>query len=439
MRTGRGEAMEFLGANYMDCDQVDMASLCYSFAKEMDRGLAGEESSLLMIPTYLEADGEVPRGRRVIAVDAGGTNFRVGLVSFGPEGAPEIGHFRSFPMPGLAEEVDSRTFFATVAGYLGEVAEESDEIGFCFSYATEIQENLDGRLIRFCKEVKAKEVEGQLIGENLAKALRDAGHRGGKRIVLLNDTVATLLAGKAASAGGSFESYIGFILGTGTNCAYVEENAKISKAAGLDPSRRQIVNVESGGFGRAPRGRIDLEFDAATVDPGMYTFEKMISGGYLGGLFGAVLSKAAREGLFSPATAELALRLPPLETRDLGAFLSDPSGGRGSLPSAFRSGEDFDIAYNLAERLVERAAKLSAVNLASIAIGSGAGRDPRRPIRITADGTTFYELKGLREKTLRFLDPFLLERYGVRCGIAKVENAPLIGAAIAGLSNGAPG
>ena len=59
---------------------------------------------------------------------------------------------------------------------------------------------------------------------------------------------------------------------------------------------------------------------------------------------------------------------------------------------------------------MERAAKLTAVNLASIALKSGAGRDPRRPICVTADGTTFYELKGLREKTLRFLEPFLLER-----------------------------
>jgi hexokinase len=435
MRTGRGEAIEFLCANHMDCGQVDMESLCYSFAKEMDRGLGGTGSSLLMIPTYLEADSEIPRGRRVIAVDAGGTNFRVGLVSFDPGGKPEIDLFRNFPMPGLAEEVDSRTFFSTIAGYLSEVADLSDAIGLCFSYATEIQPNRDGRLLRFCKEVKAREVEGQLIGEGLARALKEAGHGGGQRIVLLNDTVATLLAGKAASADRAFESFIGFILGTGTNCAYVEENARITKMAGLDPARKQIVNVESGAFGRAPRGTIDLEFDAATVDPGMYTFEKMISGGYLGGLYRAVLAKAACEKLFSPGAADLVRRLPPMETRDLGIFLSGPAVRTGPIALALPTDEDFDLAYNLAERLVERAAKLTAVNLASIAVKSGAGRDPRRPICVTADGTTFYELKGLREKTLRFLEPFLLERHGVRCEFAKVDNAPLIGAAIAGLTN----
>ena len=329
MKTGRDEAIEFLCAHHMDCDQVEMESLCYAFAKEMERGLGGDGGSLLMIPTYLEADSEIPRGRRVIAVDAGGTNFRVGLVSFDPQGKPEIDHFRNFPMPGVAEEVDASSFFATIAGYLSDLADLCGDIGFCFSYATEIQPNLDGRLVRFCKEVKAKEVEGQLIGEGLARALKQAGHRSDQRIVLLNDTVATLLAGKAAAAGRAFESYIGFILGTGTNCAYVEENRSITKMAGLDPARKQIVNVESGAFGRAPRGTIDLAFDAATVDPGMSTFEKMISGAYLGGLYGAVLAKAGLEGLFTPGTAELVQRLPPIDTRDLDSFLSCRSGRTG--------------------------------------------------------------------------------------------------------------
>ena len=438
MGTGRDEAIEFLRANHMDPGQVELEPLCDTFAKEMERGLGGAGGSLLMIPTYLEADHEVPRGKRVIAIDAGGTNFRVGLVSFDPKGNAEIGHFRNFPMPGLRQEVDARTFFATIAGYLSECADLRDDIGLCFSYATEIQPNRDGRLVRFCKEVKAREVEGQLIGENVAMALRDAGHRGNKRIVLLNDTVATLLAGKAAAADRNFGSYIGFILGTGTNCAYVEANARITKTPGLDLSRKQIVNVESGGFGLAPRGTIDLEFDAATVDPGMCTFEKMISGGYLGGLYRAVLAKAAREGLFPSAAAALIRDVPPLDTRDLGRFLSDPADRTGRIALALPTAEALDLAFSLAELLVERAAKLTAVNLASIAIQSGAGRDPGRPIRVTADGTTFYELKGLRGKTLGFLEPFLLERHGVRCAFARVDNAPLIGAAIAALTTAWP-
>jgi hexokinase len=161
----------------------------------------------------------------------------------------------------------------------------------------------------------------------------------------------------------------------------------------------------------------------------------MISGAYLGGLFGAVLAKAAIDGLFPPGTAELIQRLPPIDTRDLSIFLSHAAGRPGPIALALPTAEAFDVAYNLAERLVERAAKLTAASLASITLQSGAGRDPRRPICVTADGTTFYGLKGLRAKTLRYLEPFLLERHGVRCEFTRVPNAPLVGAAIAGLTN----
>jgi hexokinase len=116
--------------------------------------------------------------------------------------------------------------------------------------------------------------------------------------VLLNDTVATLLAGRAETSGRRFDSYIGFILGTGTNTAYVEQNANIKKATDLDPDKSQIVNVESGGFGKAPRGKVDPAFDAASVSPGVNTRKDD----------SAFITRCSRRpppgGLFSPATAE---------------------------------------------------------------------------------------------------------------------------------------
>jgi hexokinase len=45
------------------------------------------------------------------------------------------------------------------------LAEKAQGIGFCFSYHTEIFPDKDGRLIQFCKEIKAHEVVGQFIGK----------------------------------------------------------------------------------------------------------------------------------------------------------------------------------------------------------------------------------------------------------------------------------
>ena len=64
-----------------------------------------------------------------------------------------------------------------------------------FHILTEILPDKDGRLLQFCKEVQAPEVVGELIGKKLLETLGMEE----KQIVILNDTVATLLAGKSAT------------------------------------------------------------------------------------------------------------------------------------------------------------------------------------------------------------------------------------------------
>ena len=98
-----------------------------------------------------------------------------------------------------------------------------------------------------------------------------------KQIVLLNDTVATLLAGKSASFGKDYDSFIGFILGTGTNTCYIESNRNIGKVKNLDPAKSQIINIESGNFRKVPQTDLDIIFDNTTVNPGDYKFEKMFA------------------------------------------------------------------------------------------------------------------------------------------------------------------
>ena len=91
--------------------------------------------------------------------------------------------------------------------------------------------------------------------------------------------------------------------------------------------------------------------------------------------------------------------------------------------------------YNLVDRMIERAAKLTAINLSSVAIKCGKGKIPTRPICIVAEGTTFYHLTSLRQRIERYLMQYLVEKKGIFYEIINVENATLIGAAIAGLTN----
>ena len=429
------KVVHFLKEYQMDPVDVDFEENIEVFLSQMQRGLGGQKSTLEMIPTYLGVENEVPSHRRVIVADAGGTNFRVATVYFDDMKNPVIENLRLFKMPGVEREFGRTEFFNAMAEYFRDVASAANEIGFCFSYPVEILPNKDGRLIRFSKEIKAAAVVGHLIGEELNRAMSSMGLSANKHIVLLNDTVATLLAG-CGYKNRSFSSLVGFILGTGTNCCYIESNANIKKNKDLDQQLCQIINTESGGMSQGYRGKIDASFDKTTNNPGLYKLEKMISGAYLGPLYQHTLGKACKDGLFSKTVVDTLGKLPKLDTKEMNAFMLYPYGDN-LLASACKQGDpsDTQTAYGIADRLTERAAKLTAINLSAMAIKSGQGTDPTRPICIVAEGTTFYAMKTLRQRVEYYLKQCLENKKGIYTEIVSVENATLIGAAIAGLTN----
>ena len=435
MQKIKNKVIDFLKSHGMDYEDIDIDETCRIFLDEMQKGLAGQKSSLAMLPTYIETDKDIPKDKPVIVMDAGGTNFRAATVRFSQTGPPIIEDFKLYPMPGAKTQVSKEKFFSTMASYIEHIIDRSNSIGLCFSYPIEVFPNKDGKVSHFSKEIQADEVIDQMIGENLNIAISASGRPGKKKIVLLNDTVATLLAGRANHAGRTFDSHIGFILGTGTNCSYVEQNINITKLKGLDPAKNQIINVESGGFAKAPRGSIDRSFDASSLAPGMYTFEKMISGAYLGPLCLAVVQVAAEQGLFSACCAAKLKQIRAITTKDVSDFLARPLSTDNALSSACDSTDDAMVLYYLLDRLVERAAKLTAINLSSVAIKTGKGQNPCRPLCIVAEGTTFYNLKKLAQKVEYYLKLYLVEHKDIHYEIVSVENATLIGAAIAGLTN----
>jgi hexokinase len=437
----------FLKKNAMAPEDIDIDKYCNLFIEEMQKGLAGQNSSLEMIPTYIEVGKEVPINQPVIVIDAGGANFRVATVYFNNEKNPVIENFNKYPMPGTKGKLSTQEFFNMMAGYLKDVVEKSSNIGFCFSYAIEMFPNKDGKVIRLAKEVEVEGVKGQMIGENLIKSIKTSGYKGSKRVVVINDTVTALLAGISSFPDRTFDSYVGFILGAGTNTCYVEQNKNIKKTLvhrseseggkDLDPTKSQIINIESGGFAKGPMGRIDLDFDKSTINPGQGTFEKMISGAYFGPLCLKTIHAAADDGLFSNPIAGKLKKITKIETKDANDFLYHPIGRTNPLSAVFdaKSEQDMVTLHYLLDTLAERAAKLVAIKLASATIKSGKGRNPCRPVCIVAEGTVFYQLKSLKQRVECYLKKYLEDEKSIYYEIVNVDNATLIGAAIAGLTN----
>jgi hexokinase len=425
------KADAFLKKYRIRASDVDMDGFVKTFTEDMVSGLSGKEGALRMIPTYIEAENDFLKDKPVLAIDAGGTNFRAAIVTVSKSGNVITSDTVSYKMPGLEGEISSNEFFRIVADYIRPLAEKVGRIGFCFSYPTEILPDKDGRLIQFCKEVQAPEVHGQLIGKKLLETLGTPG----KKIVLLNDTVATLLAGKSASAGRKYDSFIGFILGTGTNTCYIEQNSNILKKWESKKEGSQIINIESGDFGRPPQQDLDIQFCNTTTDPGSYKFEKMFSGGYFGGLTLYVLKEAAKEGVFSVSSAEAISKLADLQTWDANSYVARQISQGNPIVAAIGDCNDADSCRLVIGTLIDRAAKLVAGSISAVIMKCGKGMTPEKPVLITVEGTTFYKLHNFRTRFESYLNDYLTGERKRHVEFTGLDQSGLIGAALAALTD----
>ncbi|MDR0998285.1 MAG: hexokinase [Treponema sp.] len=439
------EFAHYYGFHY---DNLDPVSLMKDVLYHMERGLNGQPSSLPMIPSYIIPISHVPPGKTVLALDAGGTNLRASLVHFGENGKALAEGTVKIPMPGTQGRVGADEFFDQIAGITAPLLERSSGIGgigFTFSYPMDITSDADGILLGFSKEVDAPEVIGKAVGKGLRDALARKGVKFPGRIVLLNDTVATLLSGLAEIPSDGEESkttdkyglpegpVIGFILGTGFNTAYPE---RAIPKIGFESTVPQVVVCETGTFAVGRQGILDQEYDAATKNPGIYTLEKATSGAYLGPLTLHILKRAVKDGLLKFKRSEELLAMETLQTRDLNYFQHHPLAAEGPLGSIIGLDEADALATILymASIITERGALLSAAVAGAAVERAGAGFEPYAPARIAVEGTTFMVYKGMRRALESWLHLMLVSGKPRPYVIAPVEQASLFGAAVAALS-----
>jgi hexokinase len=429
---------DFLRELGLKPDMEDMPAFAARFEREMLAGLRGGESSLRMLPAYVSPDavGKALRGKgrsadeaRVIAIDAGGTNLRVALVS--PRGG--VGVIEKSLMPGVEREIGAEEFFDGIAARIAPLIRESDDIGFCFSYPAEILPNRDARILSFTKEVKVRDAGGVLIGEALRAALLSRGLPGGKRISVLNDTVATQLGAIWAAGGkGKHGGFVGLIMGTGINASYTERNGSIEKDAYLRAKPGStIINIEAGGYRGLPLEESDRRFIAATIDPERQWLEKMAAGAYQNGLLLEWLHFAGGKGLFSDLFCRRLEGIGSLAVGEADRFYFSPDG-EGALSGLCAGEGDRQRLRLLVEAFFDRVSFIVSAMLAAVLSRMGDGaRDPSRPVCRSAEGSTFYGSRMLRPRIDRWMDECVRGVMGLHCCFVRVEGVTLAGAALA--------
>ncbi|CEP12643.1 hypothetical protein [Parasitella parasitica] len=267
------------------------------FMAEMDKGLEKEGATLAMIPSFVEGRLTGKEEGHFLALDLGGTNLRVVLVTLEGQGKYKTvssksrvsEELKTGPMRNLcdyiAECVDT---FLTEQGL--EDQEVELNLGYTFSFPV-LQSRINrGVLTTWTKGFACTGA----VGKDPVLLLQDAllrKHVPVKVSALVNDTVGTLLS----NAYNKPSTLAGLILGTGANGAYIEKFDKITKWKGSKASADEmIINMEFGAFDNErkilPLTRFDNKLDRESINPHAQLYEKMVSGMYLGEITRNVLT-----------------------------------------------------------------------------------------------------------------------------------------------------
>ncbi|MCH5152030.1 MAG: hypothetical protein J1F65_05185 [Clostridiales bacterium] len=410
-------AKEFLFAHGQSADNVDVEASLNKFWEQMQLGLDGK-GGLPMIPTYLtNVDrSKIQTDSKRILIDAGGTNFRSAIGYFDGDGKVVIERLSKTKMPASDCAMSKTEFYDAIASNIKPLLFDARDIGFCFSYQVDMGADVDGTVVMFSKEVDAPEVVGTKVGSETLAACKMYSNAD-RNIVVLNDTVATLLGGMA-STDERYSAYLGYIYGTGTNVCYVEDTSKISKVKGL-PAGKMLVNTECGNFNGFVQGDFDKATIAWTAVPDKQQFEKMTSGKYLADIMYEALLAADRENLF-----EGKVRIRPFTLQDVSAFMT----GRGYFPCRFEVVEDKGFAFNVCAELILRAAKMGAIVNSALAYASC--KDKSLPVAIVCEGTTFNKLPYYRTFFEGYLGD-IFATWGMKYRILQGEDLNLVGTLMA--------
>lgn len=414
------------------------------FLRQMNEGLQQDGTSLSQIPTYVTG---VPNGTEkglYLAVDLGGTNFRVcsihlnGDTTFNltyskvaipkelmvAKQANELFGFlakqielflRTHHEDHFEAHIRRRQTVSTPEGYRDE---QIFRLGFTFSFPVKQVGINKGTLMRWTKGFDIPDAVGKDVCALLQQEI-DILRLPVKVAALVNDTVGTLMA-RSYTSPGKTSTLLGAIFGTGTNGAYVENINNIKKPVEGDYDKStglMVINTEWGSFDNQlnvlPNTSYDIELDQKSVNPGIQIFEKRVSGMFLGEIVRLVIVDMLKDpkiALFRDENSshndwKSTTTIAPesgvfkqwgIDSSIMSIAAADNTPDLSSLRQELEkqlhvyaaSLEDAQTFKSVAYAVGRRAARLSAVALGAIVLQSGKLKESAdEPVDIGVDGS----------------------------------------------------
>jgi len=397
---------------------TELEDIARDLQQKISEGLEKDHTEISCLPTYIAPN---PGDGKVLALDWGGTNFRAAVVELKKGEQPVILEVLKTKLSAKEtqgfKQADLFREIADVVNRLGTLDKTVTQIGYCFSYPAESTTTGDAKLLRWTKGIDISDMVGKNIGEELMNYLN---HHSDikkkttfKSIKVVNDTVACLFAGLSHTG---YDTHIGLIVGTGTNMAPFMRADHIGKLDAAFRSEQFLpVNLESGNFHPPHLTAFDDALDETSDSKGQQRFEKAVSGFYLD----KILRQCFPHEEFDPQ------------------FDSERMVGMMNYSDLFKS-----RYVRVARRIYLRSAQLVAASLAGTILAMLLQDSSIKKISIAAEGALFwskYTVKGEKDYHCWVLDELnkILERfgfYGVKPTINHVDDANLVGSAMAALS-----
>nr|XP_033322396.1 hexokinase type 2 isoform X3 [Megalopta genalis] len=305
---------------------------------ELKKGLGKathNDSIVKCFTTYVQ---DLPNGTEkgnFLALDLGGTNFRVLLITL--DGMNFDMKSKIYAIPQSLMLGTGTQLFDHIAQCLAlfvkdlNLQDELLPLGFTFSFPLTQEGLTKGYLARWTKGFNCSGVVGEDVVALLEAAINRRNDVKIDVCAILNDTTGTLMS----CAWKNRNCRIGMIVGTGANACYVENVKNVECAIPGNYSENKphmLINTEWGAFGEG--GVLDFvvtEFDQAIDDHSInkkkQLFEKMISGMYMGELTRLVIEKCVDAGLlFGGRSAPDLKKRGKFFTKYVSEIENDPKG-----------------------------------------------------------------------------------------------------------------
>uniref|UniRef100_A0A8C7U2R3 hexokinase n=1 Tax=Oncorhynchus mykiss TaxID=8022 RepID=A0A8C7U2R3_ONCMY len=380
-----------------------------------------DSATVKMWPTYVRSTPDGSEKGDFLALDLGGTNFRVLLVKIrsGKRRTVEM-HNKIYAIPmevmqGTGEELFDH-IVQCISDFLDYMGMKNTRLplGFTFSFPCR-QTSLDaGILVTWTKGFKATDCEGENVVGLLREGIKRREEFDLDVVAVVNDTVGTMMTCAYEEA----TCEVGLIAGTGSNACYMEEMRNIETVEG--DVGRMCVNMEWGAFGDNGclddiRTEYDRAVDDLSLNPGKQRYEKMCSGMYLGEIVRNILIDLTKRGfLFRGQISETLKTRGIFETKFLSQIESDRLAllqVRSILQQLGLDStcDDSIIVKEVCGTVSHRAAQLCGAGMAAVVdkIRENRGLD-QMDITVGVDGTLYKlhpHFSGIMHQTVKELAP----------------------------------